>query len=288
MLKTILFTLLLFQVNIYATDKYIQPPYDQRLDHVKDAKDWFYTADKLSDSAFNLGVTYHKKFKDYKQAEFWYKQAYRLNKNDSGATNNLGYLYNDLKEYDKAIQWYKKTYELNDASGALNLGVLYENNLKNYKEAVKWYKIAIKKGNFGGANNLGIIYEDQHKYNKAIKWYIIADKNGNKSAALNLALLYKNTFKKYDEAIKWNKEAIKKGNEGAFKNIGRLYYHQFNDKINAAQYYIALINNPYPKEKILSFLKNNWHISNEQIQEAYTLQLNSKIIPEKLKYRGGI
>ena len=139
------------------------------------------------------------------------------------------------------------------------------------------------------AYNLALLYEDElHNNTKAIQWYKIADKRGHTIAAYNLALLYKNKLDNYKEAIQWYEVAINKGNLKAFNNLGYLYHTVLKDDANSAQYYLPLIGNAYSKEKVLNFLKNKWHFSDATIQKGYELQLKSKVIPEKLKYKGGI
>ncbi|WP_428743725.1 tetratricopeptide repeat protein [Sulfurimonas sp.] len=205
---------------------------------------------------------------DYPRAKSWYQMA----NDDSAAAYNIGLIYQDhIKDYKKAEVWYKKALELDSAnSDAMNnLGNIFE-DFKEYNKAEIWYRKAIALNN----------------NTKAIEYYKLADKNGNLKAANNLALVY-DKLKKYQKAIYWYEKAIKKENTNALKNLG-LLYHQQKDNINASQYYLAMIGNPYKKERIINFLKNRWKISETDIKKGYELQLNSKIIPEKLKYKGGI
>ncbi len=193
---------------------------------------------------------------------------------DSAAAYNIGLIYQDhIKDYKKAEVWYKKALELDSANSdaSINLGNLYK-KLQEYEKAIKWYKQASKLNN----------------YTKAIEYYILADQAGLKEASNNIALLYDTKLHNYKEAIKWYEKAIKQEDVAGLKNLGRLYYHQQKDNINASQYYLAMIGNPYKKERIINFLKNKWKISDADIKKGYELQLNSKIIPEKLKYKGGI
>ncbi|WP_428746069.1 tetratricopeptide repeat protein [Sulfurimonas sp.] len=213
---------------------------------------------------------YDQRLDDYPRAKSWYQMA----NDDSAAAYNIGLIYQDhIKDYKKAEVWYKKALELDSANSdaSINLGNLYK-KLQEYEKAIKWYKQASKLNN----------------YTKAIEYYILADQAGLKEASNNIALLYDTKLHNYKEAIKWYEKAIKQEDVAGLKNLGRLYYHQQKDNINASQYYLAMIGNPYKKERIINFLKNKWKISDADIKKGYELQLNSKIIPEKLKYKGGI
>lgn len=160
-----------------------------------------------------------------------------------------------LDAYPKAKDWYDKADE--DSDAAFNLGYTYQTGIKNYNLAAFWYKTALSlnRANGDAANNLGYLYENQKEYKKAIKWY---------------------------------EEAIRIGYFNAITNLGRLYHNQLKEDVTAAQYCLAMIDKPYTKESIVTFLKNKWHISEADIKKGYELQLKSKIIPEKLKYKGGI
>ncbi|WP_428746068.1 tetratricopeptide repeat protein, partial [Sulfurimonas sp.] len=235
--------------------EYSKPPYDQRLNDYPRAKSWYQMANDDSAAAYNIGLIYQDHIKDYKKAEVWYKKALELDSANSDASINLGNIYEDFKEYNKAIICYEKAAKLNSYLGLFNLALLYEAKLNNYTKAIEYYELADKKGDLKAANNL--------------------------------ALVYKNKLKKSKKAIYWYEKAIKKEDTNALKNLG-LLYHQQKDNINASQYYLAMIGNPYKKERIINFLKNRWKISEKDIKKGYELQLNSKIIPEKLKYKGGI
>ncbi|WP_428739769.1 tetratricopeptide repeat protein [Sulfurimonas sp.] len=258
-IKLLLSTLLILALSTHAETtkalEYSKPPYDQRLNDYPRAKSWYQMANDDSAAAYNIGFIYQDRIKDYKKAEVWYKKAWSM-EHRVDVANNLGCLYDDLKEYKKAEIWYKKVIALNNNKGLFNLALLYETKLNNYTKAIKYYKLAVEQGHTEAANNL--------------------------------ASLYKTKFHNYKEAIKWYKKAIKQEDSAGLKNLGRLYYHQLKDNINASQYYLAMIGNPYKKERIINFLKNKWKISETDIKKGYQLQLNSKIIPEKLKYKGGI
>ncbi|PHQ90363.1 MAG: hypothetical protein COB42_05300 [Sulfurimonas sp.] len=211
-------------------------------------------ADSDYEASYNIGVFYQQ-LEDYKLAEFWYKKSWNISQNKDSAFN-LGQIYKRNNNINKAIQWYKKASQLGDNSGAFLLGVIYENNFKKYNEAIKWYKKSYNHfKDKDAANNLGLLYKNQKDYKKSEVWY---------------------------------KKAVERESLDALKNLGRLYHYKLQDDVQAVTYFIALINNKYPKKRILSYMREDWKLPCSTIQKGYQAQLNSKIIPEKLKYKGGI
>lgn len=118
MIKKLLLTFLLFTNFLFA--------YDTRLDNYPEAKEWLKDADTNGESAYNIGVLYHKHIKDNEKAIEWYKKASKIGEKIDiiQSANNLGYIYDDLKEYTKAIQWYKIASGLEDSKSTYNLGLL--------------------------------------------------------------------------------------------------------------------------------------------------------------------
>jgi uncharacterized protein len=252
-----LLLLVLLTSSVLFAESFQKPDFDPRLNIDSRATMWFNHADTDSISAFNIGLLYDIKIKDYKKAEQWYKLAWSIDKNKD-ALINLGILYDDnLNEPKKAEYWYKVLLKLepNNSDGLFNLALLYKAKLNNPKLAIKYYKQSYALNNISAANNLGYLYED---------------------------------LKNYKEAEKWYEKAIERESLASIKNLGRLYHFKLNDDVKAAEYFIALINNKYPKEKVLGYLKNKWKLSDQTIKKGYEAQLKSKIIPEKLKYKGGI
>ena len=243
MLKQLLLTFLLLTATLFAQD--------ERLNHYTGATEWLKDANTNADSAFNLGVLYHKTIKDNDKAIYWYEKAYSLDKGNDAASN-LGYLYDDLKKYNLALKWYTTAMKQNDRDATYNLALLYDDKLKDYPNAIKYYERAYNMGEIGGANGLGYLYE--HSL------------NNTKSAE------------------QWYKIAIKKNNQKAFGNLAKLYHKQNKDKLGAA-YLLALANNGYSKEKVFTYLKDKWSLTDEEIQKAYELQLKLDI-PKH--YTGGV
>ena len=127
--KVLLVLLFLSSINIFAED-FNKPPYDNRLDTSEYGQAWYKMADSDSAAAFNIGLTYDIKIKDYKLAELWYKQAWSIDKNGD-ALINLGLLYDQhLGEYKKAELWYKKRLKLepNNPNGLFNLSEIVNEN----------------------------------------------------------------------------------------------------------------------------------------------------------------
>jgi uncharacterized protein len=256
-LKLLLITLLLGTTLL--AEVFHKPDYDPRLSIDQRALEWWNHADTDSASAFNIGLLYDIRIKDYKKAELWYKQAINIDPKNIKTIMNLGILYkNQLKNPKQAEFWYKRILEIepNNADGLFNLALLYEEKLKNPKLAVKYYK-------------------KSYLYN-------------HPSAANNLGYLYDTVLNDMQNAKKWYKKAIKGENLNAIQNLGRLYHYKLHDNVKAAEYFIALIDNKYPKKKVITYLKTKWELSDKTIKQGYEAQLKSKVIPEKLKYKGGI
>ena len=81
---------------------YIKPKYDIRLDIDSRAKGWYEIADVDEAGAFNIGIIYAKKIKDYKKAEYWLKKSYSM-KSDSEILFNLALLYETIKKQMKIM-----------------------------------------------------------------------------------------------------------------------------------------------------------------------------------------
>jgi uncharacterized protein len=233
MIKNIFLALLLLTATLFAET-------DLRLNHYPKALEWLQDADTNGESAYNIGVIYHQKIKDNDKAIEWYEKAYDMD--DVGAAgsaaNNLGFLYDQTKQYKRSEKWYKKGIAKNSSNSSLGLGNLYK-KLHQYDDAIFYYKKAYKMENTSGANSLGLLYDE----------------------ALN----------DVNTAEFWYKESAKKGYLKSYKNLA-LFYRDQDKKINGAAWYLALIDLKYPKQKVLSYLKTKWNLTDEEIQKAYQLQ----------------
>ncbi|WP_422079245.1 tetratricopeptide repeat protein [Sulfurimonas sp.] len=276
MIKYILLALLLINITLNASDI--------RLERYANTKTWLQDADSNADSAFNLGLTYHKKIKDYDKAEYWYKKAYKLDNKGTDIIDSLGFLYTHKKNYKEAIKWYKLGVDAGDGDSAFGLALLYEENLKNYPTAIKYYKKAYSLGHIGATYNLAMLYHTTLKeYPNAIIWYKKAHSLGHKSSAYNLAILYKKKLKDIPNAVKWYKKAIDLGDSKALDGLSLLL--KDNNLTLATAYVIAGIGNGYTKKETLKYLRNDWKVDEKTIKKAYKLQLKLDI-PKH--YRGGI
>ena len=244
-LNHLLFALLLASITLYAADA--------RLNDYPQTKEWLQEADTEGYAAFNIGVIYHKNIKDYDKAIEWYEKAYGMSDKDSAASaaSNLGYLYEDLGQLKNAVTWYQRSIEKGDKDAALNLGVLCKNKLNDLPKARKYYEQAYIMGNLGGAHNLAYLYEYLNQQDKALEWF---------------------------------KKAAKGGFTNSINDLG-VIYHDKGDNITAGAYFIALIAYGEPKKDILNFLKNDWKLDRQTLQNAYEFQ---KTLDIPKHYTGGI
>lgn len=95
--------------------------------------------------------------------------------------------------------------------------------------------------------------------------------------ANNLGYLYEYSLKDIDEAKLWYEKGSEGGNINANKNLGRYYFYHGNNKLMAGAYFLTLIDNKYSKKKVLTYLTDKWHLTNEEIKKAYKLQLTLDI-----------
>ncbi len=247
MLKKSLLTLVLLFSSLYA--------YDTRLNSYPEVKAWLKDADTHGESAYNIGVIYHQNIKDNEKAIEWYKKAFKMD--DKGASrdsaHNLGYVYSKIKKNKEAIMWYKTASALGDNEATHNLGLLYSKKLHQYDDAIFYYKKAYDMGNMEGAHSIAFIYQ--------------------------------NTLNKPNKAIEWYKKAAKGGYVDSIKNLARYYKLDKNDNVMGGAYFIALIDLKYPKQKVITYLKTKWNLTDEELEKAYKLQ-QTLDIPKH--YTGGI
>jgi len=175
MIKKLLFVFLLLVNTLYGY-------FDQRLEAYPETREWLKDADTNGESAYNIGVIYHQKIKDYDKAIEWYKKAYNMDDEESAgsAASNLGNIYDDKKNYTSAENWYKNAVKKNDIVANFNLGLLYKKAYKmgniaaatslgylnsvilgHQEEGIKWYKVSAKHGNPKAINNLNKTYYEQ-------------------------------------------------------------------------------------------------------------------------------
>ena len=107
---------------------------------------------------------------------------------------------------------------------------------------------------------------------------------GNMDGANGLGYLYKNAKNNAEKAEEWYVKAIQGGDTEALQNMAHLY-HQQGDDVKGAAYFIATIDVRHSKSKVLQYLTTKWHLTQDQIKQAYELQ-KSLDIPNH--YTGGI
>jgi uncharacterized protein len=177
-----------------------KPEWDSRLSNIEpDTGKWFQLADDDEIAAYNIGVIYSDKIKDYNKAIGWYLYSDSI-KTNSNNLFNLALTYEYIKDYDKAINYYKRSYDLNNFDAPTNLGILYI-ELKNYAEAEHWLKKGIERESITSIKSLGLLYHNNLNDDVKSSAYYIAliDKKYSKMEVLNLL---KNKWKLSNETIK--------------------------------------------------------------------------------------
>ena len=99
-----------------------------------------------------------------------------------------------------------------------------------------------------------------------------------------LGFLYDVNLKQTKKGIHWYEKAAKGGHAEAINNLGKVYHEQ-GDNIRAGAYILAMANYGYSKEEVLDFLKNDWKLDHQTLQNAYEFQ---KTLDIPKHYTGGI
>jgi TPR repeat protein len=263
--------------------------YDTRLNNYPNGRKLHYDAvvTRSADAAYDLGLIYIEKIKDYDKTIQWFLQAYKDGKDDikASSANNLGYAYSRKNNAKEAIKWYMIAIEGGIEKANYDLGIVYQDILKDYPSTIKWYEIAHKGGDKDAAYALGLLYEHKLKdYPSAIKWYETAHNRNDRKAAYSLGVLYNNQLKDYENAKKWYKIAYKQGDYRGIQAFGVLYHDQYNDKIAAGAYYMGLIGE-YSKDEVISVLKSGWKLTDDDLKQSYKLH-QTLDLPKH--YTGGI
>ena len=267
-LKHLLILITLAHLSLFA--------YDARLKSYPDAKAYYENAVKGdATAAFNLAVTYHKRFNDAAKAIYWYKKAYEIGNTNiaKDAANDLGFLEDrTLKNHKEAEKWYKKAIAKGSKAAAYNLAYMYDEALHLPKQAIELYKQAYHMGQIGAANSIGLVYKNQLKnYPEALKWYKKAYEQGDMSGAFNIGYYYDVVEHDFPKAITWYKKAAKKGYKNAILNLAYVYKDK-EEKILGAAYLINLIAYKHSKTNVFNTLTKKWHLTDKEIKQAYRLQ----------------
>ena len=162
----------------------------------------------------------------------------------------------------------------------------YDKRLDLKVDGKLWYENA--DTNYQFAYNLGVYYQQNIKDNKTAEfWYKKSwDIKHFKDTAFNLGQIYRKD-NNIQLSIEWYKKAIKKESLSAMKNLSLVYYDQ-KDYVKAVEYMLPLSGKKYTKKKVFDLFRTHWKFNEKIIKQGYEAQLKSKIIPEKLKYKGGI
>ena len=129
---------------------------------------------------FDIGSAYDLVFKNYTEAERWYRKA--AEKGHTAAQNNLGNIYRKEDNYQEALKWYRKAAS-KDGKLNYNLGLMYiygkgvETNIK------KGLRLVISAAQEDGAMaqyEFGNIMNDNERYEEAYYWLTLARKKEKK------------------------------------------------------------------------------------------------------------
>jgi len=168
---------------------------------------------------FEIGYCYGK-LKSHAKAIEAYKQAFRIDPNNTVAYKNLGIAYYELGFYKDAIEAFKQAIRINpeEAVAYYNLGVAY-NQLGLYKDAIEAYKQAIRiDPDYADAYyNLGINYGQLGNYTKAIDAFKqairinpdYADAYYNMGVSYDRLGNYTKEIEAYKQAIRINPDHVK-------------------------------------------------------------------------------
>jgi len=129
------------------------------------------------------------------------------------------------KDYTGAVQAFRRAAEAGNASGQLELGVLYEFGLgvpKSDAEALRWYRRAADEGNAGAEKNLGQMYENgqgvAENWGLAAQLYRKSATQGNVEGEAALGRAYEfgiGIEQNRAEAVRWFTRAGSQGDSKA-------------------------------------------------------------------------
>ena len=191
---------------------------------------------------FFLAVKNHQK-NNFQVAKKLYKQALKIDPNNTDAYNNLGLIFSTLGEFQKALDCYEKAIKIKPKSVSThnNLGLLYE-KFKDHRKAVICYQQSIQiEPRYALAYfNLGNVYkilgkfkEAKNSYKKAIEIepnYAAAHSNfGDLLSELGENEWAKNSYKKAIEInpnfinAYWNLHSFARDTDEALNILKKLY-----------------------------------------------------------------
>jgi hypothetical protein len=144
------------------------------------------------------GLYYGDVTKDYDLMKKYYLMA--IDKQNSGAMNNLGYYYRHIeKDYDLMKKYYLMAIDKQDSDAMSNLGYYYQQIEIDYDLMKKYYLMAIDKQDSYAMNNLGCYYLDTEiDYDLMKKYYLMAYENGYNKSLDDIFLHESNDLAKYN------------------------------------------------------------------------------------------
>ncbi|MCK4637456.1 MAG: tetratricopeptide repeat protein, partial [Methanomicrobia archaeon] len=210
-----------------------------------------------------------------------YREAIRIEPNDSDFYNNLGALLSDLDRYDKAEEEYRKALKINPENVDVhyNLGLLLYSleDRDRYGEAEREYREAIKidPKNADAHNNLGVLLDDLKRYNEAKRELKKAIEIDPENALFynNLGNTYRE-LKEKDEAKRNYLIAMDKDPEFSdpYYNLGDILIDEklYQDAIYYCEKALRLEEENEEKSKILNSIGYCYiKLKNEDIAKKY-------------------
>lgn len=232
------------------------------------------------DVLFDMG-TYYSEDNRMDDAIKCYHKCIALNKNLTGAYNNLANIYkeNRLKS-DSAEFYYKKAIETlpNEASFYYNFANYYK-NIDKYDNSIELYKKAVELNPelSSAYRNMGIVYSLKKDIDEAIKCVHKAleinpedDANNALLASLYFDKLdYNNTIVFATKALRLNKKSISTNEVLNFRAVSRQI---LGDYKNALYDYLEIYSsyNPAQKKEASSILSNigYCYLEDDQLQNS--------------------
>lgn len=187
-----------------------------------------------------IGIA-HYKLNQLAPAIEAYRQALRINPEDSFSLLALGHVYANLQRYDEAIESYRQVLRINPEYVFVwyALGSAYQ-SLQRYDEAINAYRQALRisPDDLGAWFSLGFTYATLQRYDDAIDAYRQALRINPEFVPVwnNLGDAY-GKLNRHDDAIDAYRQALRINPEdaSAWSNLGSTYkdLKRYDDAISA-------------------------------------------------------
>jgi len=175
----------------------------------------------------NLGEALGKK-NEFIKAQYYLKQAIKIEPKFSMALYNLGYVYARQNRLSDAVSYYRKALQINPnyIEANYNLGLILV-TIKKLNAAARHFNkvLSLDPDHLQAHMNLGNVYSESGRLSEALNHYLtVLKRNPNNSLAYNNI---GNTYAKmgrYEQGIKFYLKALKidPGYENARKNLNAL------------------------------------------------------------------